>query len=480
MTPISTTMSAGSARRWRRGRASRAPLHAMTSCVHVPPRPASGLVQRELLDELLVGPPFQGLYRGPLRQVHGLQEALGVLGLLGHARRVPALLLSHDLQDARERLEGGVGVEEAHPHAAPDHISGGLRELVAAREGHLGFKHGVLRVELLVEHLVVDRGAVVLVLARDEGQLEGARAVVGPEVLRGVLIEAVLLAEGHGDAVEVLVTEDAATVRADKLHRVRDTACRVLELRVERHCLVHRVLCHLAVGGPLAAGDGDEVPRDHVHHVVARELLGVARVRLWVAHERPDARPRGAHGAVVHGVTEHAVALGEDEVHLGEGRAGLEGDLARGVRSAGDGGALPGEEVEDAAVLGEPDHAHLVRRRIIRHDEVGARGRDHDLPAVRVGHLAHLVGEDAARVDHLLGLDRVLLASEHVANLGAAHLVVGGALGALGDEVEHLRVVLAHGAGLDGRQGDVEVHARVVLLAVVDDEAALELVAFRV
>mmetsp|Transcript_7542 Transcript_7542/g.23849 ORF Transcript_7542/g.23849 Transcript_7542/m.23849 type:complete len:417 (-) Transcript_7542:382-1632(-) len=298
-------------------------------------------------------------------------------------------------------------------------------------------------------------------------------------MLRRVLVKAKLLAQRDGHAVKVLRADLAAAVRTDELHRARDAAGLDGRLQLGRHLdrLVDGVLCHLAVGRPLSAGDRDELAVDDIDDVVARQLLRVVGVRLWVAHERADARPRGAHRRVVDGIAHHPVDLGDDEVDLGEGRARLEGDLALRVRRARDRRALPRQQVEDAPVLGEPHHPHLVGRAVVGEDEVRARRGHHDLLARRVGHLAHLVGEDATRVDHLLCAHVIDLVGEDVAHLGAAHLVVGRAGRAAGEQVEHLCVVLHGRARLDRRERDAQVHARVVLLAVVNDEAALERVA---
>mmetsp|Transcript_21860 Transcript_21860/g.55459 ORF Transcript_21860/g.55459 Transcript_21860/m.55459 type:complete len:532 (+) Transcript_21860:503-2098(+) len=301
-------------------------------------------------------------------------------------------------------------------------------------------------------------------------------------MVRGVLVEPELFAQRDRDAVEVLVADLATTVGADELHGGGD-AFRLdggLELGVDGDALVYGVLRHLAVRRPLAAGDGHEVARHDVDDVVARELLRVARVCLGVAHKRADSGPGGADGGVVDRIAQHAVALAEDKVDLGKRRARLEGDLAHRVRRAGDRRALPRQQVEDAPVLGEPDHARLGRGAVVGQDQVGARRGHHDLLAAGVGHLAHLVGEDAARVDHRLCAHVVRLACHHVAHLGAADLVVRLAESALRQQPEHLGVVLHLRARLDCGERDAEVHARVVLLAVVDHEAPLEVVALRV
>ena len=56
---------------------------------------------------------------------------------------------------------------------------------------------------------------------------------------------------------------------------------------------VHRLLSHLAIGGPLAAGNRDEARLAHFDDVVARERLGVRFAR--VLHHWQEAAPRGEH-----------------------------------------------------------------------------------------------------------------------------------------------------------------------------------------
>ena len=69
---------------------------------------------------------------------------------------------------------------------------------------------------------------------------------------------------GHDAAVAVTHLISAASACLARRER--------LELAVDLDGLVQRVLSHLPVRRPLAAADRHEVPRAHVHHVVARQL----------------------------------------------------------------------------------------------------------------------------------------------------------------------------------------------------------------
>ena len=63
-------------------------------------------------------------------ETHALEEPRGARHLLLLARRVPVQLLGHDVDDARERLERGLRVEEGEPQATRDHVRRRQRVLV--------------------------------------------------------------------------------------------------------------------------------------------------------------------------------------------------------------------------------------------------------------------------------------------------------------------------------------------------------------
>ena len=61
------------------------------------------------------------------------------------------------------------------------------------------------------------------------------------------------------------------------------------------YCRVQCLCCHAAVGGPLAAGDGDKAGGSHVDDVVPHQLLGVLLV--GVLDQRADTTPGGQNVA---------------------------------------------------------------------------------------------------------------------------------------------------------------------------------------
>lgn len=70
-------------------------------------------------------------------EAHALEELARVRELLCAALLVPAELGRHHVDDARERLEGGLRVEEREAGAASDDVDRGRGVLAAARPGDL-------------------------------------------------------------------------------------------------------------------------------------------------------------------------------------------------------------------------------------------------------------------------------------------------------------------------------------------------------
>jgi len=70
-------------------------------------------------------------------EAHALEELARVRELLGAALLVPAELGRHHVDDARERLEGGLRVEEREAGAASDDVDRGRGVLAAAGPGDL-------------------------------------------------------------------------------------------------------------------------------------------------------------------------------------------------------------------------------------------------------------------------------------------------------------------------------------------------------
>mmetsp|Transcript_24700 Transcript_24700/g.76924 ORF Transcript_24700/g.76924 Transcript_24700/m.76924 type:complete len:227 (-) Transcript_24700:791-1471(-) len=205
--------------------------------------------------------------------------------------------------------------------------------------------------------------------------------------------------------------------------------------------------------------------------MVSRKLGRISGRGVGVADERPDARPSGAHGLAPQALADDARALLEDEVHLLLRGLGLKGNGAGSVRRARHSRALPWKQVEHPAVLCEPDEPHARTGSVVWKYKVGAVGGHHDRLRGRVRHGTHGVGEDAAGVHHLLGAQAERLARLAVAHEGARDArPVRSWITSFVEEALDLGVVDAPGAGIHGREHDVETHARIVLLPVEDDE----------
>mmetsp|Transcript_15973 Transcript_15973/g.31234 ORF Transcript_15973/g.31234 Transcript_15973/m.31234 type:complete len:620 (-) Transcript_15973:210-2069(-) len=411
--------------------------------------------------------------------VHGLEERDGVLALLLLARRRPLELLLHQVEHPRQGLNSRLGVEEAKARAPSEDVHGGACVLLPARKDDLSLEERVLVGKALEEGRLAEVVREVGLRLCQLGHQKRACAVVVAKVLGARLVHVVLFAQHHGHFVELALADFARAVRSDEGHVQGLAAADGLQALVHRQRLVNRVLRHGTVRRPLASADGHEPACAHIDDVVAGELLRVARVGVWIANERTEAVPRRLDVRIVERFLEDAVALAENEVDVVHRRLRLVGDLALVVGGACEGGALPRQQVEHAAVLGEPHEAHGVRRRVVGRHQVGARPGDHDVCGLRLGHLADRVGEDARGVDHLLRANVVRLAREDVLDARADDAVVLVArLAALGQQRLDRRVVREGGSVLGGGERDVHVHARVVLLALVEDERALELAAF--
>lgn len=82
----------------------------------------------------------------------------------------------------------------------------------------------------------------------------------------------------------------------------------------------------------------------------------------------------------------------------------------------------------------------------------------------RVVELAHAIAERSSGIDHTLGFDVPLLASDVVTETSTSALAL--AVLVQGDD---LRVVGCHGALVYGSHHERDVHARVVVLSIVVD-----------
>jgi len=110
------------------------------------------------------------------------------------------------------------------------------------------------------------------------------------------------------------------------------------------HGVVEHVFGHRTVGGPFAAGDGDQPGSRHQHRVLARQLLGLgARFLQGWPHQGAQADPDRAHVAAPGGAGQVARRLAQDEADLVGKGLGLARQVgAWRVSRAQDGLAQPG------------------------------------------------------------------------------------------------------------------------------------------
>ncbi len=241
---------------------------------------------------------------------------------------------------------------------------------------------------------------------------------------------------------------------------------------------VDGVLRHLAVGGPLAAGDRDKARLAGDDGVVAREAGGVGRAAVVAGlgvslYQWPQAAPGGEHVSDVDGQVEVLAHVPEDVLDVLGGGAGLGLDLRRVVGGADHGVPQPGQEEEHPAVLGLRYQQAGVRwAEAAGQDGVHARARLEHGRGRRVVEAAHGVGEGARGVDHDLGRDLERLGA------GVAVLEHGAAEPAASLEKRRdLDVVHDDGPALGRGEGQRDVHARVVELPVVVLHGAAEALA---
>jgi len=236
--------------------------------------------------------------------------------------------------------------------------------------------------------------------------------------------------------------------------------------------VVDDVLRHAAVGGPFAAGDGDEAGVGDEDGVIAREgggglsfLHGDEGAEAGVDAE--DVAGVGIAGEVAGGV------LHEEGDFIGQG-AGLEGGVVDGgVGGADDDAAMPGDGEEDATVVGLGDHdGGVAGEELAGEDEVDALAGGDDGLGLGVVHVADGIDKDAGGVDDAVGADFELFAGFDALGLDADDVALflheAGAAGVIEDD----------GAVIDSGAREVDGEAGVVELAVVIDDAAVEAVGF--
>ena len=234
---------------------------------------------------------------------------------------------------------------------------------------------------------------------------------------------------------------------------------------------VDHVAGHDAVGGELAAADGEDAGGAEVDDVLAAGAAGASLLAVAAGHEGADAGP-GADDVGAHelGLGEEGVGGGEQVFDVGLAGADLGGvGAGGGLRGADDGVLAGGEHEHDAAVHGGQEREGVaVAEPLARHGDVDALAATHGGRLARGIELADLVAPGTGGVDEGASADGDLLAGEVVHDDGAAGLAL------LDDELAHGGVVEDDGAGLGGAQGVGEGEARVVGGGVVVAGAARE------
>ena len=350
----------------------------------------------------------------------------------------PAEFGGHEGGDAGGGGHGGLGIQEEAAAAAGEDIADGAGHFVAGVEDDFGAGD--------VEAGVDFAGP--LGLVGGEGADLGGVAAVNGEGVVGI--------EDGGGAVDLEAGGDAVAhaEAADHFGVVDD------------------VLGHAAVGGPFAAGDGDEAGVGDEDGVIAGEggggfafLHGDEGAEAGVDAE--DVAGMGIASEVAGGVVH------EEGDFIGQG-AGLEGGVVDGgVGGADDDAAMPGDGEEDAAVVGLGDHdGGVAREEFAGEDEVDALAGDDDGFGLGVVHVADGIDEDAGGVDDAVGADFELFAGFDAFGLDADDVALflheAGAAGVIEDD----------GTVIDGGAREVDGEAGVVELAVVIDDAAVEAVGF--
>ncbi|GKT76549.1 hypothetical protein ColTof4_08972 [Colletotrichum tofieldiae] len=405
------------------------------------------------------------------RQAHRLEEVDRLGPLLVLAGLVPPELLGHDVNDAGQGAKGRLGIQEGETGAAGDQVGGG---------------HGSLGADAVTD-LADDEGEVGDdALGRDSGDGPGAVAIVVGQVVGDIDVERELRDEVAGQVLGETVGTNKGHVGGDALAGggeggetgtgdIREGDGLGLELE-GLDGLVDGVLGHLAVGGPLAAGAGEEARVGDGDEVGADERFGVLGVGVldqgadsWRGCSEDIRARQGRFGG------DQLVDLLEDELDVVLAGDGLALDGGRVVRGSRQSVPLPRQHENNTAVRGGGvEKTDSVGADVTRQHDVGAGGRGNNGLAVGVVHALHSVSEGAGRVDDTLGTDgEGVAAGRHdIADLGAGDLAVG-VLFQRGDFD-----VVDDGCAVErSSQGERDVHAGVVVLAVVVDESANHVVA---
>jgi hypothetical protein len=231
---------------------------------------------------------------------------------------------------------------------------------------------------------------------------------------------------------------------------------------------VDGVLAHAAVGGPLAAGQGDQPAVADADDVVARQALGVGA--LGGFHQGAQAHVHAADVRAGGGGVHVLRGGAQDEVDFLGQRAGFEAGLGDGgVGGADHDVVVPGHGEQHAAVVGAGHHDGAVAgQEAAVHDDVHAlTGGEHGLD-VAAFHAADVVHEHAGGVHHGPGTDLVFAASLVVAEAGADDAA------ALLDQAHDGGVVQGDAAMVFQAAHERDGQPRVVELPVEVEDAALQ------
>ncbi|MNL02291.1 hypothetical protein D3C87_1227920 [compost metagenome] len=184
---------------------------------------------------------------------------------------------------------------------------------------------------------------------------------------------------------------------------------RAQQLALDRR--FHHILGHLAIGGPLAAGDRDQARLRHQNRMFARQRRG-GRLASRL-DQRPQPGPDAGHVGARGVAGQVACRRLQDEIDVVGARAGLQRQVvARRVGGADDGVAVPGHDEQHPAVIGLRNQDRPVAgQEAARDGQVHALARRHHGPRLPVLHLPHRIDPHPRGIDHAVRAQREGLAA---------------------------------------------------------------------
>ena len=237
----------------------------------------------------------------------------------------------------------------------------------------------------------------------------------------------------------------------------------------QRRRLVHAILGHVPVCGPLAAGDGEQTRPIDVNRMVARKPRSVPPRTGF--HQRPDTRKHAKHIAAAGGLVQILRRGGENEFDLLLHRHRFQRDLGDGsIGSANQRVLMPRNRKHHAAIAGVRNHNGAIARQkgSVQHQVNALARRDHR-DSIGFGHPPHCIAERAGRIDHHLrphreGFARFQIHRGHTIQKSVSVL----------REPNYLRVIQKRGALLCRRRHQVDQQSSIVELTVVVNHAAAQ------